>query len=381
MKLVVYGTSNSLMTLGWVNAIRPKAVDAGCEMDNRSLGGASSRYAAYLTCTSQKCGKRDRVILDFCINDQMFLDQGSITLEDVLGHYTTILSEMEKRKELHKLLVLLFPQERFIHSSSCALIDSLILLLTEVGVDFIDFREKIGNWIVERGETTKDAFPDPRHFAPPYQELIGASVLAYVSTQAPSVSGTVICIRRVLRGLPSAGYRRLDITTPVPPTKVSVGTSLLRRDVYSFRKGECFRATGANYLVGALIWCHSNAGAFVFSGADAAIRLPLRRNLKNLFLFDTFSQPLRISPTMDVEAGNDISVPFQKALGLTVATYDDSESTSEVVELIGCDIPPVEYWRSFSGERKVGKAESSSPLSQLRKLLHRLGTAFRNSIE
>ena len=76
---LVIGTSNSLMREGWVNQLSAGAAAIGWQLTNKSIGGSSSRLGAYMIESGTLTRRADRILVDFNINDQLFLDTGFCT--------------------------------------------------------------------------------------------------------------------------------------------------------------------------------------------------------------------------------------------------------------------------------------------------------------
>lgn len=373
MQAMVFGTSNSLMTKGWVNMVVEEARNQGIHMENRSIGGSSSRYGAFLTAAHPAEAACDAILYDYAIPDHMLLDAGCISARDILGHYLTIVRELVGRGALDKALVLLLPRrEDLVHS---AVLDQVSALLAELGVAYLDFRPILAGIMAETGMTEAELYLDPRHFVPEVQHRIGQRVLEQLR-QPPRGSGPTHGAR-ILAALPPAGYRGLHMEPAVSRSPCTYGSSLISFPAHELQPGESMGISGASYLIGALIWTHDTAGSVTIHGNGAKVRLHLRRSFRNIFLFDSLTAPLELGPEAMLVAANDPQAPSQKALGLATSRYDHEGATCEIVFLLGCDIPPAEYLALFEQARTCSPPSARGSARQamrfLRGLLRRQG--------
>lgn len=210
-------------------------------MDNRSLGGSSSRYGALLTATGLPETGCDRVIYDYAIPDQMLVQAGWISAEDIQGHYLTIAYELIRQQALHKALILLLPHRDALEGS--VLLDRICALLSELGLAFIDFRQDLIRFAAQTGKTLDEIYLDPRHFTPETQTWIGLQVLARL--QAPQQVPPPLTPRaRALAGMVPAGYRHLQMTPQAgTPVQGERGSRLLTLPVQELHKGNRLAVT------------------------------------------------------------------------------------------------------------------------------------------
>lgn len=343
MQVTVFGTSNSLMTKGWVNMIAEEAHGHGICIDNRSLGGSSSRYGAFMSATHLAQADCDVVIYDYTIPDHMLLDGGCIAARDILGQYLTIARELIEQEALNKALVLLLPRRTELAQS--AMLDETRDLLLSLGIAFLDARPVLAEIMAETGMTEEELYLDPRHFVPEVQRRIGKRILDLLQEMPRRETRTPTAT--TLSALPQAGYRTLQIDLPSLRDLRPHGTSLISFPTLDLQNGETLRISGAKYLIGAMIWTHDASGSLTFYGSGATLGLRLRRSFRNIFLFDSLTVPLKLDPEGRALAGQDPQAPVQKALGLVNPNYDHAGSTCEIAFLLGCDIPPQDYLEIF----------------------------------
>ena len=344
MRILVLGTSNSLMTEGWVNQILKETQGRNLSIKNRSIGGSSSRYGAFLTASLPLRRDHDAIIFDYAIPDGMLLDSGCISAQDILGHYVTIGRDLIRQDALDKALVLILPRMGDLEQSE--MLDQICALLTELGIDFLDFRPFIAEIMAEAGRKPESVYPDPRHFAPEIQKRIGQHVLRHLAERRRRRRRTVAA--RALATLPEPGYRQLQLTAPAARKPQEYGSSIMSFPALSLEADDSMAVSGAEYLIGALIWTHDNSGSVTIYGRDAGIRLHLRRTFKNIFLFDSLTTALELDAASKAVVTNDANIPHQRALGLSNTIYDRQGASCEIVTFLGCDIPPAQYHAMFA---------------------------------
>lgn len=344
MKVLVLGTSNSIMREGWLSLSRNAAEYHGMQYDNQSVGASTSLYLAYRLHDLNLLDNVDRVIIDFCINDQIYIDAGIYDISRAEGHYMAAFRQLAQRGMLSKTIVLLFPQQRFaVSGEACPLIERLQALCHQFGVSTLDAGPLVIAGAAARNQDVAEAYTDPRHFAPEYQDLIGSAVLGCLRRMRPSISPTVWANRRALRLIPTACIRPLYIQPHSEATNMNVGTSLVRRDVISFPHNACATVSGAKWLLGVFHWTHANSGAFCLLGAYKTRRFHLRRAWKDIFLFDDVTPPFPLQPEgVMMHAANTLSIPYTVLQGQRSSIYDCSTSTVDLVALAGSDFSPEE---------------------------------------
>lgn len=216
--------------------------------------------------------------------------------------------------------------------------------------------------MAETGLTPEDIYLDPRHFAPEIQLRIGQHVLRHLNDRAArAAQAPPTPEARALAAMPAAGYRRLEMVAPDARSPREYGSSIVSFPALELRGGDSLRISGAAYLIGALIWTHAAAGSVTVYGRQAGIRLHLRRAFQNIFLFDSLTVPLELGGDARAVARNDRAVPYQWGLGLSTTKYDHEDATSEIVLLLGCDIPPAQYHAMFTQAERRRPAERPAP--------------------
>ena len=179
----------------------------------------------------------DRVIYDYAIPDQMLVQAGWISAEDIQGHYLTIAYDLIRQQALHKALILLLPHRDALEGS--VLLDRICALLSELGLAFIDFRQDLIRFAAQTGKTLDEIYLDPCHFTPETQTWIGLQVLARLQVPPPLTPRA-----RALAGMVPAGYRHLQMTPQAgTPVQGERGSRLLTLPVQELHKGNRLAVT------------------------------------------------------------------------------------------------------------------------------------------
>jgi hypothetical protein len=331
---VVIGTSNSLMREGWVNQLAPHAAAIGWQLVNKSIGGSSSRLGAYLIETGTSVRDADRIVVDFNINDQLFLDTGFCTQTDILSHYTTMLMVLHRHGQLDDLVVLLFPQQ---HVNN-AMVEDLVRLLNRFHVTHIDFRPFLAKWCNKDGTPLAAAYSDPYHFTPKMQGRISSLVLGHLATQRKTTRKAKSARAWLLRQKP-VGYCDMALSHDRLPVMM-MGTSLIQNAVTRFNHADRCIARGAGLFVGAHVWATDQSGVLTIRGNGSDCRIHFRRDYKGLFIFDSLFTPLELTDATLVEAINDKKARFQRMRGQKSSVYPTESTTVELVSLIGAERAP-----------------------------------------
>lgn len=377
MKALVLGTSNSVMRGGWLSLTRTMAAQQGLHYDNQSIGALPSLYLAYRLQDLHLMDGVDRVVIDFCINDQIHLRSGIYDLDRAEGHYMAAFRQLSQSRMLSKTLVLIFTQQQLaVSGEPCPLIERLKILCARFGIKTLDAKALISEAAKVRGEDIGQAYRDPMHFAPPYQQLIGEEVLRRLRQRPARMIGLrVWANRRALRTIPIACIRSLKVGATTHSIE-NVGTSLARRDVMSLPHGSRATVSGGRWMLGLFHWTHPNAGAFWLKSQDEERRFHLRRVWpKRLFVFDALKVPFPLNSPAEpsgaaLHVSNPSDIPYIIMIGQRSSIYDCTGATVDLVDLVGSDLSPDEL------SERVAKCHAlcaASPLS-------RLTRAFRNRL-
>lgn len=76
------------------------------------------------------------------------------------------------------------------------------------------------------------------------------------------------------------------------------------------------------------------------------MRLHLRRRFRNIFLFDSLTRSLALGKRAALAMIDDPAAPGQNTLG-EVTPCDQPGTSCEIAFLLGCDIPPRKYLKTY----------------------------------
>ena len=265
MRVLVFGTSNSLLRGGWVEGLS-EALGEGV-VDNLSVGMCpSTRFAAH---ADIDIGRYDAVFFDSVPNDEVLLNSGfdDVELDDLLGQIFCEISRCAP------LFVMGFCVSDYLYSPSQAF-QRHQRLCSAAGGQFIDVRDLVLELSERYGRPAEALYDD--HPAHPHRALareIGYIIGASLSQILPPVSrpnhtsDTVVqsaFARATLDSQIFAGYE-----------KVSASTSLLTKEFIRLRGGE-----SVSFPSSRLVGLYLNLGT-----ANAVLRLHGSDNVRDIKLY------------------------------------------------------------------------------------------------
>jgi len=229
MRVLVFGTSNSLLRGGWVAGLT-EALGSNA-VDNLSVGMCpSTRFAAHADIDWRLY---DAVFFDSVPNDEVLLDNAvnPEILDSLLGQ---IFYEIARSAPL---IVIGFCFKEFLHAPSAAFIRHQ-RLCAAVGAHFVDVRDLVLELGERRGRAPESLYDD--HPAHPHR------VLAYeighvIGHQLPELLSTLYPCRAARIGSPEpSAFSCASIDAPLfaGRERVSVGTRLMRKEFVRLRLGE-----------------------------------------------------------------------------------------------------------------------------------------------
>lgn len=346
--VAVIGTSNSLLKVSWVNQIRLAAESNNWKIINRSIGGSSSLLGAYSVACDPRVKSADRIIVDFFINDQLFIQEEQATLDHVVGHYTSIFQTLSEHSCLDRLLILMLPQQNV----DAELFDKMISYFQLIGVRYIDLRTNLNAWQQEDMVESGEQYSDPFHFTEVTQKKIAKTVTSTLHAMSDE-EGAHSDSSAELLNYPKLGLTDLEFIDNNAP-RISVGTSAITCQVKQILDGNHFSLQGATYLVGAKFWVTENAGALTIRGKSSNFRLHPRRSYKGLLICDTIFKPVQLQEVTRVDAANDLTAPFQRMRGQNSSIYETEDCVSLVETFIGAEYSPEELGQRIRKSLEMG---------------------------
>lgn len=335
--LSIIGTSNSIMNNGWADQAKKTQSEHNITVNNYSLGGCPSIYAAFALIYHPEIAKSDVIVFDFCINDLMAIDAGMISINHVIGYHSAAIKELSDRGLIYKSLFLLFPLRKHCgRDSQRALLDPIISLLERYGISYLDYDTEVGDWAQRTEKNRTDAFKDWAHFTPEFSKGITDRVISFVKEHpAQQDIAKIKCAPEI----------KITILSKPSPAEGSTikGTSLREFPVSTFGAGEELPIAGDAYLIGILHWHHEQSLALSMYHRMGKSRTVIRRDWHNMFRCEPFSRAIPLDDQTKIIVENDHTIPADKHFGLTIPDFPGKIGTVDIVEMIGSNLDPERF--------------------------------------
>lgn len=371
MRIAIVGTSNSVMTDGWVAALRGLRPDD--EIDNYSIGASTSLYGSYIVDREKIADRYDVCFLDFCVNDQAYNLAGDFIFKYAVASYCGLLQKF--KGTACRALPLLFPVRfAFDNRERRAVIDNAARACSAYGYPFLDILGLVDRLREGFDLSGDDLYVDGAHLRPHVAAAIAKAASAMLDGPL---------------SLPPAAEMDAPVyfsSKPEGGTAERVGTSLVTHDVN--RLSEDAQATlPAGYLCGALHWSSELSGDLFFQG-----NIPVRKNFRKMwdgkFFFSHFVEPLpgekgitvTVQPIGDAvrdptrdESTKPAASPTVDVVGYLLSDRDPGITGEALIsQLQDIDPRPVDQWEIFLGDfirrhiawQKTRELELSQQLQQ-----------------
>lgn len=246
MKVLVVGTSNSVLRGGWVDGL--KETVSG-KVINRSVGASCSAFLLYELCSlSSRMEEYDIVIIDSMVNDEYFLNKGFLQekyLLDYVQQIYTILAE--------KIVIYLsFSSQQFFNCQSRAeLIHRAQAFST--GAYFISVKQILHNFLNDNKSIKQSLiYEDPGHVHRAIAKEIGRGIGKIINSTILSKTANLTASSRFSIYIPGERGCRLVIEE----TKIRIellfeylDKSLIRLPKYKIIHGLFVNAKKTNCCV------------------------------------------------------------------------------------------------------------------------------------
>lgn len=311
MKIAVTGTSNSVMTHGWVNQMRKLPEVAGHEIVNMSIGAAPVHAAAYSIAANCVARDYDICFIESAINDQQMLHIGRLNYGVWAATFAGVLANFSAPDARCLPIVLIFPQRDLIRAKShIETISGWTAALCEkFGVPYVDVYESLRQEAVVAPEAL---FKDWTHFVPAAAEAIAREMSAVVE-RAGSLP----------HGLSGRSEGRTPFFHALPATKLDGrnvqverrSTSALGFDVAALSAGSRMMLKNVGYLAGILHWADAGSGVVNLKTKQRHVSKLMRKEWNNLFVMTHLGIPVRATPDIEVTTGMSSSAVNEYAFG------------------------------------------------------------------
>lgn len=110
MKIAILGTSNSVLKDGYVPVYT--SIEYPNQVDNYSLGANSSQYGLFALDHYHILKNYNFIVTDFAVNDQAFLETGSLTEDELISQFYALMKKIKYSKCNHINLILFLEKYR-----------------------------------------------------------------------------------------------------------------------------------------------------------------------------------------------------------------------------------------------------------------------------
>ncbi|WP_455272833.1 hypothetical protein [Rhizobium herbae] len=284
-----------------------KSLMPNVEVQNFSLGGASSLYGCYVLGTESIVDDFDYAIIDFCITDQQMERSAFLTLETIVSAFGSMLSQFKPGGRCTPL-VILYPHEQ-------AFRDPRLLKIREVSkrlcqqfnITTIDPLDLVTRANRQYGVDTKSWFLDWCHMLKDHSPAFGRLVADTVKSLPALTSSKITSL-----------FPRYAVTYPDTLPKLERGTSLMKTDTFNLTIGKELHLRLKGYLVGFLHWCNDDTGPLLVDAGRQKIAVPCRKEKKTLdnrFAFTNPATAIKCSGDVRMRIGDDPSYKWMKVFG------------------------------------------------------------------
>ncbi|WP_146591378.1 hypothetical protein [Puniceibacterium confluentis] len=299
-KLLILGTSNSILRDGWVRGFTEACPD-NVEIINKSVGGSpGAQFAAWC---HEDLSVYDHIIFDAVVNDENMMQQGHL---GTFGYYTTLLREiLSTIASQTRLTVLGFCNQRFAQNRS-DMYRCYARLSKEIGAEFhsvIDYARVLPSPI----------FRDGAHISLNHAQAFGRDLVARLDKfQGGDVRAHSFAPR----------FRTRHLATLTDAELVSRENRFMKQDFVRLKPGSSVPVEGLGTLIGFQIDACDSNGYLVLSGEDQPHVQSLRYTAdpdRMLAFFIPVANGFRASKVLHVaeQAETSVASPHETAVGGT----------------------------------------------------------------
>lgn len=338
MRIAIIGTSNSVMTRGWANALR-KISPEHWEIENLSLGASPSLYGSFAISREKVAENFDFALLDFTVNDQQFLDISNLSRDYLAASYAGMLRHFATENARCAPICLFLPQRAFALEGKGTDAYSICTSICErYDVEYIDGFATVQR-LVKAGIGVDEIFADWGHLTPEYQIIMAEKVLDFLSNVTPKKPRREVLVEApVIAAVPKSDveYFNGEVRT--------IGTSFAKHEVTTLREGSGGIIHNSPYLLAILHWIDEASGPVCFKGSETNVSKALRKEWKQLFALTHFRKPVRSEGSIPFEFGEKQGYLLERGFGLAKTTPIAGD-VADIVGFLKSDVDPIAQGR------------------------------------
>ncbi|MBW8284132.1 MAG: hypothetical protein K0M55_11050 [Rhizobium sp.] len=338
MRIAIIGTSNSVMTRGWANALK-KISPEHWEIENLSLGASPSLYGSFIISKENIADNFDYALLDFTINDQQFLDISNLSLEYLAASYAGLLRHFATDEAVCTPICVFLPQRAFAQEGKNTDAYNICTRICDhYGIDYIDGFATVQR-LAKGGIGVDEIFADWGHLTPEYQIVMAEKVLDFLTKAIPKKPRPEILMNAPkITAVPGGDIEYLNGEVR------TLGTSFARHQVTSLREGGSGTIYNAPFLLGILHWIDEASGPVCFKGSDVNVSKALRKEWTKLFALTHFRKPVRSDGTIPFVFGEKQGYLLERGFGLAKTTQIAGD-VADIVGFLKSDADPIAQGR------------------------------------
>ncbi len=349
-KLAIIGTSNSIMEAGYLPVLKSLMPDV--EVQNFSLGGASSMYGCYVLETESIVDDFDYAIIDFCIPDQQMERNKFLTLETIVSAFGAVLSKFKPGGRCTPLVILYPIKHAYEDPRLVKVRDELKRICQQFKIAVVDPLDLVAAANRQYGVDQASWFADWCHMHKNHSQAF-ARLLADTLRSLPAMTSS-----KIADLLP-----KYSVTYPDTLPKTEKGTRLMKADTFTLATGSELNIKLNGYLVGFLQWCNEDTGTLLIDAAGQKYALPCRkekRTLDNRFAFTNPPTAIKCSGPVRVRIGLDPAYKWMRTFG-NHADYPKDGTEVGFGGLVLTDRDPEEAGRKVINFLKRHELQSWKP--------------------
>lgn len=263
LKIALLGTSNSVLSSGYKTYLKK----SNYLIDSYGIGDVSTIYGIYQIITNDIVNKYDFCLIDYCINEFIFLQNNILTYERVYFYILGIIS-LFKEKKCIPFFLLLSPKDidtkdNMLYRNICK----------KFNIFYIDIDK-----ILYKKKYEQEIYSNPSHYTEEYQKVIAEIILQKIDNFKPKeINFTFFNKYPINFSTLSSSDCNVNFENC---TRAVYSTNLLTTNVYLLDKDSKISVETKNTLLACIFYASESNGYIFFYSKDNILRKNLRLKWK-----------------------------------------------------------------------------------------------------